>query len=400
MITEKPILRVRLVRAGVLYCALTALVLFIASYVQANLLFWIFSLMAGGLFVSLLMPLIMIHKLSVQRRAPSQGIAGEMLTLQYDLTNQLSWLPAFGVLIHENWGEHYTGWQQLGPVAETPARLNGCPHGWAVHVGPGLCVTAKAPCWPLRRGMLGMEQIIVLTSFPFGIFEWRLEFMAPGEILIYPQMYRINRRIIATLKDQDMHGHRQVNRSGGYEEFYGLREYHESDSIKLIHWRRSAHSDHLVSKEMTTPAPPKVMVLLDLSKHPGKSSSEMVHSQLVEQAISLAASIVSEAHHFGYRVGLAVLGSPCSQFAIENSMAHRLEMLEALARLDVANQLTDPTAHPEEPSIIVCVGDSRESGATFGSSAVVLSAKQFEQYIMGAGHASTPIVAAVRRPVQ
>ncbi len=362
---------------------MTLLVLIVASYVQANLLFWIFGLMAGGLVVSLITPLLMLRRLRVHRQAPDHGVAGQMMALRYDVAHRGRWLPAFGVVINETWGPGFSGWQRVGPVAERPRRLRARPHGWAIHVGPGQTVNVTAPCWPARRGMLRLEQIVAASSFPFGIFNWRIEFDQFDEVLIYPPLYRLNRRLIATLQEEDPHGLRRVDRGGGHEEFFGLREYHEWDSMKLIHWRRTAHAGQLVSKDLTQPSPPKVMVLLDLTERPGRIPDDTDAQALAERAISLTASVISESHHFGHQVGLTVRGALCPPFEMRYGVAHRTQMLEALARLDTANQLTDPGEPQPDPSIAIRVGygDPLRRG---GGHALTLGAAQMEQYVHGA----------------
>jgi hypothetical protein len=64
-------------------------------------------------------------------------------------------------------------------------------------------------------------------------------------------------------------------------------------------------------------------------------------------------------------------------------VAHRTQMLEALARLDTANQLTDPGEPQPDPSIAIRVGygDPLRRG---GGHALTLGAAQMEQYVHGA----------------
>src|SRR5690606_21260727 len=114
---------------------------------------------------------------------------------------------------------------------------------------------------------------------------------------------------------------------GGTEEFFGLRPYRFGDSFKTIDWKHSARTGSLISREFTQPSPPKIMLLLDLTRqeqpspdpttdqHPKSDAQEGRPSRRrpkpsrpdphdpVERAISLAASLVCDAYFYGYQVG-------------------------------------------------------------------------------------------------
>jgi len=382
-------------RSGSLYIFMMLLNMSVAIYIQANLLFWTFGLMVGGAIVSLIIPLIMLFNLRISRALPSHGVAGESMPLGYHVANERRWIPAFGIIVSESWGRGADGWRHAGPIAEWPQRLAGAPHTWLMHVGATQNAYIEAPCWPLRRGTLHLEKIILATSFPFGIFQVIKECELPDQVLVYPHLYRINRRVIATLRDMDPRGRKQINQAGGNEEFYGLREYHEGDSIKTIDWRRTARTGEFVSKEMTQPSPPKVMVCLDLTNRPVDSDSPIdededsadgpgVPRTLTERAISLAASVICEAYYRGHQVGMCVQGAPCMPFPVEHNTAHRIKMLESLARLDTSNQMTDPSPLPAPPSVVVRPGRGDSIRGTGGaiSGTVVLGAAQVEEYVL------------------
>src|SRR5690606_14575288 len=125
----------------------------------------------------------------------------------------------------------------------------------------------------------------------------------------------------------------------------------------------------LIAREMTQPAPPQVMLALDLTQTPppaaaagngsgrkgraDKAEPGREHADAIERAISLAASVVCDAHLNGYQIGLAVLGAPAPPFPVHHSLPHRTRMLEALARLDVSKRRERPGPIPAHPSVVV-----------------------------------------------
>jgi uncharacterized protein (DUF58 family) len=379
----RPKMRLRFGRGGLIYVVMTSFNLAVALYVQANLLFWTFGLLIGGLVVSVMIPPLMLWRLKVTRAVPEHGIAGQPMMLQYEVANQRGWLASFGVVIHETWGRGRQGHLRTGPIAEYPQRLRARPHGWVVHIGARQTVHAPAACWPLRRGTLRFEAIVLSCSFPFGIFEQTAVYDAPGEVLIYPPIHRLERRVIATLRENEPRGRRLINQGGGQEEFYSLRKYREGDSIKVIDWRRTARTGEFISKEMTRPSPPKVMILLDIAERSiDRDHEDESQGKLIEQAISLTASLVCEAYGRGYQIGLAVRGAPCPPMKVYRSIGHRTKMLEMLAKLDTTNQMTDSTPLPAQPSVVIRPQGGESGRPTQpGAGAIVLTAANFDRYI-------------------
>jgi uncharacterized protein (DUF58 family) len=382
---------------GLMFFVVSVLILAVAIYSQAPLLFWAFGLMVGALIVSIFLSAMMLRHLSVQRIKPTHGVARESMLLRYQLFNPKRIIPAFGVVITETWGKGRQGWRKTGPVAATPARLKGRPLGWVVHVGPGQHIQAESPCWPLRRGYLTLEKIEVSTAFPFGILRRVRVFEAPGQVLVYPRLVRIDRQILFKLSDMDPFGRERIDRGGGHEEFYGLREYRPGDSMKTIDWKRTARTGQLVSREMTQPSPPKIMVALDLSdpalhiqidKPSGKKSGHPDQlenhdhqiDQHIEQAISLTASLVCDAYFHGYQIGLAVMGVPFTPFPVHHSLPHRTKMLEALSQLDASHRTGGAKHLPSRPSIIIRPRVNKDAPDTAGQGQQIFDAAKIQDY--------------------
>ena len=420
--------RLQLGPGGMIYVVVTALILATAIYTQANLLFWSFGLMVGGLVVSLLVAWQTLHNVHVQRLPPGHGVAGDMMVLRYHVQNR-SWLPIFSLVIMETWGRGRRGWKHTGPIAEKPPMLRGQPHGWILHLGPNQTIQAEAPCWPLRRGTLQFERIVLYSSFPFGIVRKVVDVQQTNTVLVYPHLARLNRRLIYSLSNFDPSGKKQMERGGGMEEFFGLRPYREGDSLKMIDWKHTARTGELVSREMTQPSPPRIMILLDLrdvdraleetqrrdeqqrretserrekrrrrrearrrhrqqrADRPHASASQRVTDPLtpkqraIERTISLAASMICEAHFQGYQVGLAAAGCAFVPFPVHHSLPHRTRILEALAQLDPDDPERSGDMLPAQPSVIIWPGPGgQESGG--GGSPAVFGAADLERYVI------------------
>lgn len=402
--------RLRIGSGGLLYLLVSGLILASAIYTQANLLFWGFGLMIGGLVVSAGAAAVALRGLEVSRIVPTHSAAGEALPLRYELHNR-SWLPAFAVVLREGWGRGPRGWKKSGPASGAAAggraMLGGPPHGWVLHIGPRQHTQTLAPCRPRQRGTLRFERIEVSTSFPFSVLHKTVTFPQVDEVLVFPFLYRVRRQLMSNLSVADGDGSQTIDRGGGSEEFFGLREYQPGDSPRMIDWKRTARTGKLVARELTMPSPPKMSLVLDLRetmpigvggrrRDPGGGGGEggaLVEEAasgqvLEERAVSLAASLICEGYLRGYRVALRVLGPTCETFGPRHSLLHRTRLLEALARLDL-RQRPDAAAGQQgvgRADIIIWAGrgaglPTRPVGGTAGAVATVLGAADFDRYV-------------------
>lgn len=361
---------------------------------QSNLLFWAFGLTMGVLATSVLLSWLMMRHVTVERALPDHAVAGEMVVIRYTVRNTGRWLPVFGLVIEERGEVAGRDWLGRARVVRDSG-WHGTPTGWALHVGPGQTVTVDAAAWPGRRGVLRLGPVVAWTSFPLGILRRVAVFHAPTQTLIYPHLFRVNRTILNRVARPGFFGEQRVNRPGGVEDFYGLREYRAGDSPKHIDWRRTARLGEIVTRELTRSSPPRMIVHLDLAgraatprREPdapppptlGESFARFLGRPLpppprpatlppdeLERAISLAASLVCDAHSRGYRVGLSASGAPLKAFRSANNPAHLTRILRALATLA---DLESPDALPQDhasadaprpaepPSVIVKPGNS------------------------------------------
>jgi uncharacterized protein (DUF58 family) len=231
--------------------------------------------------------------------------------------------------------------------------------------------------------------MVVSSSFPFGVLRRTVEFDQPGALLIYPHLYKMKRRVIASLSRIDPVGRKHLERNGGSEEFFGLREYRAGDSLKIVDWKRSARTGDLVAREMAQPSPPRIMLRLDLTPRddpavtPDANGNGAWKCDDIDRAIALAASVVCDAYLNNCQIGLTVSGAQCPHFRIHHSLPHRTRILDALARLRTGDQDDGPGGWAE-PSVIIHPGRARPSG---NARRQVLGAADLEQYVIESGGA-------------
>lgn len=344
---------------GFFYIAIALAIGLAALNSQANLLFWTFGLMLAGIIVSGVVSGFMVLNLKIRRITPEHGAVDQPMTLHYELINDKRMLPCFSLVLEE---------------LDHNDRLRGRPHAFCLHVGPGAIGRADAVAWPLKRGEVRFQRIRIGTSFPFGILRKCVIVDQPSRTVVYPKIHPLDRRLLTRLHARDPDGSRATHDTGGGEEFFGLREYRDGDSLRFVHWRHSARIGQLVSREMTRLSPPRVMVVLDVRNRP-------LDDDQAEQAISFAASLLNSAYRANDEVGLVVAGARCPSFRPQHSRWHQMRMLQALGELKLGETDVPPPALPAVRDVRWIVIHPEQVDPTLGPrQAIHLTADDLERY--------------------
>jgi uncharacterized protein (DUF58 family) len=315
---------------------MVAFVLTAAVNSQSNLLFFAFGLTAGALLLSFWFSGIVLRKLTLHRLESPTVSAGQPAALEYQLTNRRNHWAGFSLWISEA--------RFSGPLAAPPQGF--CPHLPARHTR-----TVRSGFTPLRRGVVVLRTVEVTSAFPFGFIRRKAQFNLPQEVLVLPRVGRLQRALKLRGRDVFDSGALANRLRGGPEEFFGMREYRQGDSVRLIHWGRSARTGELIVREMTAHTPPQLVVLLDLTSGSASTpaSTHAGPAEDVERAIEVAASAACHGLSQGYAVGLVVIGAaPHPALARPALVGERRRLiLETLARVDVST--LDPDARVEIP---------------------------------------------------
>lgn len=323
------------------------LVVGMAVYTQANLLFWLFGLGVGGALFAWVHGRLASRGLHVERLPLSRAIAGDPLTLSYRLSNR-GRFACVSLRVREL-DEPAT---REGPVV--------LPWAWVPRVESGGAVQLSASGVTPPRGAYPLDRVEVSTTFPLGLFRRRKVCSQPATLQVLPVMPPLSPRTIrrAARPRPGPGGHTAGSRLGAEGDFYGSRAYRVGDPLRTLDWKRSARAGEFMVRELAAAEPSRVMVFLDLrggqasaaGEEPGKTPSNPPSNPpsrtsvsdsarllaLQEKAIGVAASLVTGAHAAGFRVGLHVEGAACPAFTPHHALAHRDLVLGALCQIDLS----------------------------------------------------------------
>lgn len=297
--------------SGATYILISLMVGLAAVNQNINLLFLIFGILLGGLLVSGMVSTLTLTRLRAFRKLPPAVAAGQVVMLLYQVINRKRRLASYSLHIREHrspaeCGEVYLPIVHGGQTAEQPALLH-CR----------------------RRGIYHFLAVTVYTRFPFSLFVHFARCKCVDELVVYPTIGRLTQQAVAAASRGASIGSQALPRSGGHEEFYGLREYRHGDNPRLIHWRRSAHVGTPVMREMSPLNPRRLIVMISLSggaddranvrrarpfwsRWLGTGPQPPVNpDERLERGLSLAATIIDEGLRRGLAVGLLVCDGAC-----------------------------------------------------------------------------------------
>ena len=339
---NKPRHRFQLIVPTFAVSVLIVLVALVAMHTQFNFLFWILGVLVAVVAVSLVLSTLMVRALSVQRLDPRHGSVGEPLVIRYRIHHRFRWLPVFNVYLEElpidprrdalpadDDGLAALPWQRV--MRPVPA--------WVMHAAPGETTHTDAVYHPRARGRIRFHTMRAWTEFPFGVVRRVARFEQPQHTLIYPRLYRLRREVITAAAPDGFAGSRSSRRIGAGEEYFGLRESRIGDSPRNISWTASARLNTLICVDRTEPSPPRLRILLNLTRPTNAlrvEADDWEHRRALEEdAISLAASLVYNAHDLEFEVGLTIAGLDLPVIPVRRSRWHVSKMLALLAGIDL-----------------------------------------------------------------
>jgi uncharacterized protein (DUF58 family) len=315
---------------GAMFVVVSALIGVAAMAQQINLLFLLFGLCMGALLVSGMLSGKPLRRVRIARLVPEAAVAGRPFEIRYLLNNPSRWKRAYSIHLRE---------------AIDPARTRGACETYVPCVAPQQTLEVSAPVLCLRRGRLPLEEMVLSTRFPFGLFRKSATARIHHEMIIYPAAGRLK---IPIRQPRGLSGATSLRnlRSGlEAEEFHSLRDYARGDNPRWIHWRRSVRIGRLLVREMRRVERPQLIVVVDLRA----KSIRPQDLRAREQIISAAATFCLTGLERGLTVGLVGLMAPPLVIPPVAGLEHRTKFLQELALIEpsaAAPPLTEGLGSP------------------------------------------------------
>lgn len=194
-----------------------------------------------------------------------------------------------------------------------------------------------------RRGVVQFSRIDLYTRYPFGFFLKKRRPQLAGEVVVYPRLLgeessRDRFRVI----EGDEH---PSNRIGAGTDIHSFRDYVRGDSLRRVHWKKSASLGRWIIKQTEAEADRVMHVVVD--PYRPKDVSE----ETFEEMISEAATFMNDALGRDLHVTLSI-----RNMTLRSDRDGAAAMFRALALLEATQEPVAQTIDRE--SIIFTVSPS------------------------------------------
>jgi uncharacterized protein (DUF58 family) len=149
-----------------------------------------------------------------------------------------------------------------------------------------------------HRGIAELKTLDSYTRYPFGFFLKKRRLRVHSEVVVYPRIHpeqAMRERFRSVAGEQTAEG-----RPGEGTEVHSFREYARGDSLRHVHWKKSASLGRWIMKQNEAEGMRSVQVVVDPYKPRGASDDEF------EEMISDAATFIFDATERGLDVTLSL----------------------------------------------------------------------------------------------
>ncbi len=306
---------IRLTPEGTRFILFTLAVGVAAINTGNNLLYLLLAMMLSLIVMSGILSEQSLRGLDIHRRLPDRLYANRPGHGVFTITNRKARLPTFSLRILDTVGKT--------TIDRGIHLLYLRPQASSMHTFP-----LQAP----RRGLYRVEEVRLLTRFPFGLFTKVATVPLLSETVVYPELIPLPRRMQGALAAVGSEWERR--RRGQGSALYNLRSYQAGDDSRAIHWKTSARQAVLMVREVEAEEDRRMTVHLPLLAPDGFAETPEGSSEperQFERGVSLTASLLTHFQQQGHAVRL-LLGDEDFGYGLDAPHMHRLLHALALCR--------------------------------------------------------------------
>ena len=264
--------RYHVTREGWMYFAAVTVVVFAAINTANNLLYMVLSALLAVLMLSGFLSSLNFRFLRIAVRIPSHCFAGEPFPISIEARNEKRVFPTFSI--------------QLEPADESPFRFSTSYIPVVRSLGRSTSPVGQAML--ARRGRYMMREVKSSSRYPFGFFVKDRNYRVEAECICYPEILPQEQINIAAL---DIRGSNLRFERGFGQDLYMIRDYVPSDSARNVHWKASAKTGMLKTREYAAEESRRIVFAFDRFGDPADGER---FERLVSQSASLAYHLIND----------------------------------------------------------------------------------------------------------
>jgi uncharacterized protein (DUF58 family) len=310
-------------REGWIHFGAITIVVFAAINTSNNLLYMILSALLAVLALSGFLSALNFRYLKFRIRIPAQCFAAEPFALSIQVQNHKRVFPSFSL--------------SVVPEAESVFRFG---QFYVPVVLPRTQVPQSTQATIARRGRYQLGQVKVVSRYPFGFFAKTKMYPVDAECICYPEILPQEQMMFSLL---DVHGWSQRWERGLGYDLHTIRNYVPSDSARHVHWKASAKTATLKTREYAAEESRRVVLLFDRY---GLSADGEKFEKLVSHAGSLAFHLIRD----GFEVALV---SDEWQISYGSTQLMLDSILEYLALVEMSPNAERPSLDREDHGVML-----------------------------------------------
>jgi uncharacterized protein (DUF58 family) len=254
-----------LTKDGGIFLAAVAIVVIAAINTSNNLLYMILSVLIAVFVLSVFLLELNFKSLEALVTLPHRCTAGDSFSFSIQIHNRRRVFPMISLRVE--------------PTGHSPLKFD--PFYFAA-IDPLTHARLPAESVLPRRGRYSLSEVQVASRFPFGLLSKRQIFKVDGDTVCYPAILSRDRLSFSALDDQ---GSIQRPERGSGNDLHTIRDYQSSDSARHVHWKASAKTASLKTREYAADESRRVILALDRY---GTANDIERFEELVTHAASLA----------------------------------------------------------------------------------------------------------------
>ena len=274
------------------------------------------------LTVDFIVGLFFFPKLEIKRDVPQRVRAGNMIRIEYTVTN-LRGLPVWNIHLDP---VHQQGWLRLEADIASMDRIPGRQ-----------TIQISAFLQSEKRGEYILKPSFASSAFPFGIIKWTSRNHKSQRILVYPKYEPLNSVQLPVNSRFQKEGVSLVSSVGESMEFHACREFRTGDNPKHIHWPTTARKNELIVREFQEDYLCRIALIID-TFIPSRTSFFSLKQQNdfpeFEASLSLTAALSHYLAHGDYIVDIFAAGPDVYHFKGGRSLAQLDQILDILSCLE------------------------------------------------------------------
>lgn len=327
-------------REGWMYFAAVTVVVFAAINTANNLLYMVLSALLAVLLLSGFLSGLNFRFLRVAVRVPANCFAGEPFPISVQVRNEKSLFPTFSI----QFGQYSVTW--FTSAEEGTFRFSTF---YIPVVRPQGQVSQFGQAMLTKRGRYTMSKLKASSRYPFGFFLKHRSYDVEGECICYPEITPQERMKPSVT---DIQGATERFERGLGNDLYMIRDYVRSDSARHVHWKASAKTGMLKTREYAAEETKRTVLMFDRFGRPRDAAK-------FEQLVSYTASMAYHFIHDGIEVSLVSddwrTGHGTSETLLES-------ILQYLALVKMSAEAERPTVHSVDGALILSL---RKTAAGF-----------------------------------